>query len=168
MRTRLVGLKPAFGRMLGTVAFRPTEADDGRAIRKPRGRGAPGTPSALGTPPTCPTKPFDEGSAKPPPWAESCNRFAVNPTGSWAEAYHAFRLRQRLAMATRQRRLPTSPPNSQSFHDIERLRRTRCRTGRRCRSRRFRALFFLPFPPMGITGRLSELATEVSCEQRFS
>jgi hypothetical protein len=23
-----------------------------------------------------------QGFAKPPPWAESCNRFAVNPTGS--------------------------------------------------------------------------------------
>jgi hypothetical protein len=31
-----------------------------------------------------------QGSAKPPPWAESCNRFAVNPTGSWAESFHAF------------------------------------------------------------------------------
>jgi hypothetical protein len=30
--------------------------------------------------------------------------------------------------STRQRRLPTSPPNSQSFHDIERLPRTRRRT----------------------------------------
>jgi hypothetical protein len=30
------------------------------------------------------------------------------------------------------------------------------------------ALFFLPFPPMGVPGRLSELATEVGCEQRFS
>jgi hypothetical protein len=27
-----------------------------------------------------------QGSAKPPPWAESCNRFAVNPTGSQALA----------------------------------------------------------------------------------
>ena len=25
-----------------------------------------------------------QGSAKPTPWAESCNRFAVNPTDSWA------------------------------------------------------------------------------------
>jgi hypothetical protein len=31
-----------------------------------------------------------QGSAKPPPWADSCNRFAVNPTGSWAESCNRF------------------------------------------------------------------------------
>jgi hypothetical protein len=35
-----------------------------------------------------------QGSAKPPPWAESSNRFAVNPTGFWAESCNRFAVNQ--------------------------------------------------------------------------
>jgi hypothetical protein len=34
----------------------------------------------------------EHAEGKPPPWAESCNRFAVNPTYPWAKSSYAFRV----------------------------------------------------------------------------
>jgi hypothetical protein len=47
-----------------------------------------------------------QGSAKPPPWAESCNRFAVNPTHTWAKFPRPFDPTRRGAPTARERRPP--------------------------------------------------------------
>ena len=63
-----------------------------------------------------------QGSAEPPPWAKCSNRFAVNPTDSWAKFLYAFRRRQIVSCLALRNWLWRTSPTSPLVHNRSRHR----------------------------------------------